>query len=67
MTAPGAGGTPTACGDTAPPLKTFQKHLEIGHLQASPGDQVKDLLNLDDYVKAHTVLVQNMLRPILGC
>lgn len=39
-------------------------HIEAAHLQSSPGQQVKDLADLDQYVKTHTVLVQNMLQPV---
>lgn len=46
-------------------LDTLRRHVETAHLQTSPGQQVADLLALDEYVKLHTVLVQNMLAPNL--
>jgi plastocyanin len=45
-------------------------HVDSAHLERSPLQQVRDLLDLDDYVLAHTVLVEHMLAPALsgtGC
>jgi len=36
------------------------------HLEASPGQQVADIADLDQYVKTHTVMVENMLAPLAG-
>jgi hypothetical protein len=44
--------------DGTSPLWT---HLRAAHLESSPGQQVADLLNVDDYLLAHTVLVDDML------
>ena len=44
--------------DGTSPLWT---HLRAAHLESSPGQQIADLLNLDDYLLAHTVLVDDML------
>jgi hypothetical protein len=44
----------------------FIAHFKAGHLEPSLAAQVADLLNLDQYVKTHTVLVENMIIPILG-
>jgi hypothetical protein len=41
----------------------FIVHLDKAHLEESPGQQVEQLLNVDDYVKLHTVLVEDMLAP----
>lgn len=41
----------------------FVVHLNKAHLEASPGQQVADLLDLDQYVKTHTVLVGSMAAP----
>ena len=40
-------------------------HLEAAHLQTSVGQQVADALDVDQYVKTHTVLLENMLQPLL--
>jgi hypothetical protein len=40
-------------------------HLEQAHLQESPGQQVKDLVNVNQYVTTHTVLVEDMVAPTL--
>ena len=37
----------------------------IFHLEASPGQQASDILNVSQYVKTHTVLVENMLAPTM--
>lgn len=47
-------------------LEPLWVHLEKGHLEASPAQQVSDILSLDQYVKTHTVLVESMLEPLLG-
>jgi hypothetical protein len=68
VTSAAAGGVPTQCGSGDSTQSALRKHLEYGHLQASPGDQAKDLLNLNDYLRAHQVWIQNMLiTPLLGC
>ncbi|MCU1682676.1 MAG: copper binding protein of plastocyanin/azurin family [Amycolatopsis sp.] len=53
----------TTCIDKAI-LQPFIDHLKAAHLETSPGQQVQDLLNLDQYIKTHTVLVENMLKPV---
>ena len=45
-------------------------HINSAHLETSPYQQVADLLKVNDYVLAHTVLVESMLAPVLsgtGC
>ncbi len=42
-------------------LDAFWAHFKAGHLETSLGNQVAQALNVDDYVKLHTVLIQNML------
>ena len=46
----------------------FVEHLGAAHLERSPLEQARDLVAADDYVLAHTVLVESMLAPTLtGC
>jgi plastocyanin len=46
----------------------LQQHVETAHLERSPLQQARDLLDVDDYVLAHTVLVESLLKPVLdGC
>ncbi|AHH96442.1 cupredoxin domain-containing protein [Kutzneria albida] len=47
-------------------LAPFIAHLKAAHLEEGVGQQVTDLLNLDQYVKTHTVLIENMLTPVLN-
>jgi len=47
-------------------LDTFLQHVYAGHLEESPGQQVQDILNIDEYAKTHTVLVENLLKPLIG-
>ena len=47
-------------------LGLFLQHVYAAHLEASPGQQVTDLLAVDQYVKTHTVLIENMLAPLAG-
>jgi plastocyanin len=53
-----APGDPSAI---ATALNSFWAHFGAAHLSTSPGQQVADALNVDDYVKLHTVLFENML------
>lgn len=46
----------------AEPLMT---HLNKAHLETSPGQQVADLLSVDQYVKTHTVLAESIAAPTL--
>ena len=41
----------------------FLTHLGAAHLEESPGEQAADVLDLDQYVKTHTVLVEGMAGP----
>ncbi len=51
---------------TGGPVGTFWKHLQAAHLETSPGQQVADALSLDQYVLTHTVMVEDMLAPLVG-
>ncbi|GAA1716190.1 cupredoxin family copper-binding protein [Fodinicola feengrottensis] len=47
-------------------LTVFLEHVYAAHLEASPGQQVADIANLDQYVKTHTVLIEHMIQPLAG-
>ncbi|SMC62064.1 cupredoxin domain-containing protein [Kibdelosporangium aridum] len=63
----------TAPPTTAPPAKCVPKaalepfiaHVRAAHLQTSPLTQVTEILNTDQYVKTHTVMLDQMLVPIV--
>jgi plastocyanin len=57
-------GSATSAADTT--LGTLIQHIDTAHLGESPGQQVQDLLNLDQYVLSHTTLVANLLAPAEG-
>ncbi|MBM7861547.1 hypothetical protein JOD27_005371 [Lentzea nigeriaca] len=38
-------------------------HVKAAHLETSPLQQAQDALAFDNYVKAHTVLLEQMLDP----
>ena len=42
------------------------QHVYAAHLETAPGQQVADALAVDQYVKTHTVLVENMIKPLAG-
>ena len=44
----------------------FLEHLFAAHLDESPEQQAADLLALDQYIKTHTVLVEHMVKPLVG-
>jgi plastocyanin len=59
-----AQGMPTASAILDP----AEAHISAAHLERSPLQQAKDLADVDDYVLAHTVLVESMLQPVSeGC
>jgi plastocyanin len=47
-------------------LGVFLQHVYAAHLETSPGQQLADIANLDQYVKTHTVLIENMIKPLVG-
>jgi plastocyanin len=49
-------------------LDPLVQHVYSAHLERSPLQQARDLADLDDYVLAHTVLVESMIKPVVeGC
>ncbi|MGH3941298.1 MAG: cupredoxin domain-containing protein [Pseudonocardiaceae bacterium] len=48
---------------TSTALDALMRHIEAAHLQTSPGQQVKDLASVDQYVKTHTILLNDMFKP----
>ncbi|MFC0110397.1 cupredoxin domain-containing protein [Kibdelosporangium aridum] len=58
-TAPSAKCVPKAA------LEPFIAHVRAAHLQTSPLTQVTEILNTDQYVKTHTVMLDQMLVPIV--
>jgi plastocyanin len=47
-------------------LVPLLQHVDAAHLSESPGQQVSDLLNLDQWILNHTTLVENMIAPTQG-
>jgi hypothetical protein len=47
-------------------LDTFMQHVYAAHLETGVGQQVTDALAIDQYAKTHTVLVENMIKPLVG-
>ncbi|NUP18512.1 MAG: cupredoxin family copper-binding protein [Streptomyces sp.] len=70
----GSGGTSGGSGDGGTEqcvsiqqvlLPTLQ-HINKAHLEESPGQQVQDALQLDSYIKMHTVWVESILTPAVN-
>jgi amicyanin len=57
--------TPAGGGSCVPKavLQPIIDHVKSAHLETSPGQQVQDILNLDQYVKTHTVWLETVLAP----
>lgn len=53
------GGQPVAAKMTAAILA----HVKAAHLETSPGQQIKDLLNVDSYVQMHLMWLETVLAP----
>jgi amicyanin len=47
-------------------LQPLIEHIRAAHLQTSPITQVTEILNTDQYVKTHTVLLDQMLLPVFN-
>jgi hypothetical protein len=54
------------CAGLAAAADAFMQHFYAAHLETSPGQQVSDATDIDQYVKTHTVLVEHMLAPLAG-
>ncbi|MEU1804250.1 cupredoxin family copper-binding protein [Streptomyces sp. NPDC019937] len=59
----GSGGDGSECADVRKVLMPILHHLKSAHLERSPGEQVQDALELDQYIKTHTVWVESILDP----
>ena len=57
--------TPADGGSCVPKsvLQPIIDHIKSAHLETSPGQQVQDILNLDQYIKTHTVWLETVLAP----
>ena len=57
--------TPAGGGSCVPKsvLQPILDHVKSAHLETSPGQQVQDILNLDQYIKTHTVWLETVLAP----
>ena len=58
---PAMDGTAQQVGSDA--LSAFWAHIESAHLDQSPLQQVQGLLDFDNYVKLHTVWLEQVLKP----
>ncbi|GHB85304.1 plastocyanin [Streptomyces umbrinus] len=47
-------------------LGVLLQHVNSAHLEESLGQQITDLLNVDSYVKMHTVWAEHLLAPTTG-
>lgn len=47
-------------------VDTFMQHVYAAHLETGLGQQVADIADIDQYAKTHTVLVENMIKPLIG-
>jgi len=60
----GSVGSSSGCASLSRVLLPLLQHIDAAHLGESPGQQVQDVLNLNQYVLTHTTLVKNMLVPL---
>jgi plastocyanin len=58
--------TSSECTGADAAADAFLQHFYAAHLEVSPLDQVLDALDTDQYAKTHTVLLGNMLAPLVG-
>ena len=55
-----------ACVGLNSAVDAFMAHFYAAHLETSLGQQVADALSLDQYATTHLVLVENMVKPLVG-
>ena len=55
-----------ACTGLETSVDAFMQHVYAAHLETGVGQQVADALAIDQYAKTHTVLVGNMIKPLVG-
>jgi plastocyanin len=66
MPSPSSTTGSSGCSSLSEVLLPLLQHINTTHLGESPGQQVTDLLNVNQYVLTHTTLVVNMLTPLLN-
>jgi plastocyanin len=54
------------CGGLNASVDAFLQHFYSAHLETSPGEQAAQALDFDQYVKTHTVMIENMVKPLVG-
>ena len=59
------GGSTSSCSGISAAEQAFLVHVYAGHLGESPSQQAADILNANQYAKTHTVLVANMVSPVV--
>jgi hypothetical protein len=59
----GGDGGDEQCHSVQQVLLPILQHLDKAHLEESPGQQVQDALNLDSYLKMHTVWLESIITP----
>ncbi|WP_238598783.1 cupredoxin domain-containing protein [Saccharothrix sp. ALI-22-I] len=64
-TTPPAGEPPASCVPKEA-LAPLLAHIKAAHLETSPLQQVTDALAFDQYIKSHTVMLGQVLDPLLG-
>jgi len=47
-------------------VDAFMQHFYAAHLETSPGQQLADALNVNQYLQTHLVLVEHMVEPLVG-
>ena len=56
----------SSCGGLQAAVDAFLQHFYAAHLETSPTQQLSDAMSIDPYTKTHTVLIENMLKPVIG-
>jgi plastocyanin len=63
MPSPAPGGGGQTC-EVSTALQALLTHVATGHLGESPEQQVKDILDVDQYIGTHLALVNKMIEPL---
>jgi len=55
-----------SCAGVQAAAETFLDHFYAAHLEESPGQQAADALDVDQYALTHTVMIANMIKPLVS-
>jgi plastocyanin len=65
-TSGGSSGGGEECYNVQQVLLPILQHINSAHLEQSPGEQIQAALDLDNYIKLHTVWIESIITPAIN-